>query len=347
MPMRVVIFSGLLFFTGCGSTSSVSTPPPLQADAGSPGASDASDGACGALDQPCCAGACRDGGTCTANVCGRGRIVLFGGSVANGPVGDTWVFDGSAWSQKTPAPSPPARSNHGMAALKGKVVLFGGVDANAQPLADTWEWDGAIWQRRFPMHSPTHGGEHMARSGDAVFLYADGASPELWEWDGNDWTLHPLASAPGDGTSLDEWMVRGADGLYLVQSNGGRGETSGPGKTFALTAGGWELRGSSPALALSWHAVSAYADGMLLVQPALDANRNTTLDSWAWDGKNWNPLPRPKVAMPLSSTTTRTRVSRPAAAASCCSPLPFQAPSRVRLLRASRWFGTAAPGTKS
>jgi hypothetical protein len=67
----------------------------------------------------------------------HGQVVLFGGVVPNGPnppttiFNDTWVWDGSNWTNVTPANSsnsPSARLLAGMAydAARGKVVLFGG-----------------------------------------------------------------------------------------------------------------------------------------------------------------------------------------------------------------------------
>src|SRR5436190_1054795 len=59
----------------------------------------------------------------------RSETVLFGGIDASGTLlGDTWTWDGRAWTQEHPAASPPARYAMGMAydAARGEVVLFGG-----------------------------------------------------------------------------------------------------------------------------------------------------------------------------------------------------------------------------
>ena len=65
-----------------------------------------------------------------------GRILLFGGSTLTGPGGtglpvefnDTWVWNGSTWSQKFPTSSPPPRSRGSMAydVSKNRLVLYGG-----------------------------------------------------------------------------------------------------------------------------------------------------------------------------------------------------------------------------
>ncbi len=78
------------------------------------------------------------------------NVVLFGGLVSsssgNSVLGDTWVWDGSNWSQITSfglfgtGSHPSARSNAVMAYHPNAnvVVLFGGIDANGTLLNDTW-----------------------------------------------------------------------------------------------------------------------------------------------------------------------------------------------------------------
>ncbi|MBI2943448.1 MAG: hypothetical protein HYY25_04540 [Candidatus Wallbacteria bacterium] len=72
--------------------------------------------------------------------------------------GDTWEWDGTAWTERWPPLSPPARKLHAMAndAARRKTVLFGGVavfESQAR-LDETREWDGAIWTLRAPRTSP-------------------------------------------------------------------------------------------------------------------------------------------------------------------------------------------------
>jgi hypothetical protein len=83
----------------------------------------------------------------------QGKMVLFGGDTISASLGDwlsvdeTWVWDGTDWTQQQPAQSPDARSFAGMAAAAGLVVLFGGGSFGgnyAQPVG-TWTWDGASW----------------------------------------------------------------------------------------------------------------------------------------------------------------------------------------------------------
>jgi Galactose oxidase, central domain len=84
-----------------------------------------------------------------------GKVILFGGTgvkTTPGPgfnfLGDTWLWDGRAWSEAKVS-GPPARCLHAMAydAHRQKVVLFGGGNGGNDRINDTWEWDGKVWQK--------------------------------------------------------------------------------------------------------------------------------------------------------------------------------------------------------
>jgi hypothetical protein len=73
-----------------------------------------------------------------------GTIVLFGGENIHGDdFGDTWTWNGSAWTRQAPAISPAARAFAPMAydAATRAIVLFGGF-AKGGVFGDTWTWGG-------------------------------------------------------------------------------------------------------------------------------------------------------------------------------------------------------------
>lgn len=84
----------------------------------------------------------------------RDQVVLFGGNDGGAMLADTWTFDGSQWSLRTPAAAPAARGYAGLAWDRARLraVLSGGLDGALLPLADTWEWDGVDW---LPVTTPT------------------------------------------------------------------------------------------------------------------------------------------------------------------------------------------------
>lgn len=88
------------------------------------------------------------------------KVILFGGDQLDQTVADTWVFDGSQWTQKTPAVSPSPRAGHALLWLPKaqKVLLLGGysvsstVDYSSYPYQslplEAWVYDEAAdaWQ---------------------------------------------------------------------------------------------------------------------------------------------------------------------------------------------------------
>jgi hypothetical protein len=83
----------------------------------------------------------------------EGQTVLFGGFRMSRPhifvYGDTWEWDGLAWTQRAPGTSPSPRYGAGMAydAARRQVLLFGGTDGSFS-LGDTWTWDGTTWTQQ-------------------------------------------------------------------------------------------------------------------------------------------------------------------------------------------------------
>jgi hypothetical protein len=81
------------------------------------------------------------------------RVTLFGGigrPTSDDRIvryGDMWSFDGTVWTQLTPAKLPAAR--YGAASLydplREKVIMFGGKSEEEKFLDELWEWDGTTW----------------------------------------------------------------------------------------------------------------------------------------------------------------------------------------------------------
>jgi streptogramin lyase len=144
-----------------------------------------------------------------------GNMVLFGGadsSPSDPFLGDTWVWNGSTWTEEFPATSPPAREGATMAydAAAGNVVLFGGLPSTSsyfcdKCLNDTWVWNGTTWTEEFPATSPpAREGATMAynaATGDVVLfggvVGSSGVLNDTWVWNGSTWTEEfPAASPP-------------------------------------------------------------------------------------------------------------------------------------------------------
>ena len=73
----------------------------------------------------------------------RGRLVIFGGFVRGTYAGNTWEWDGRAWTLMT-SEGPSARNSPAMVydAARRQVVMFGGDTRTTGALGDTWVYDG-------------------------------------------------------------------------------------------------------------------------------------------------------------------------------------------------------------
>jgi len=127
-------------------------------------------------------------------------VVMFGGIDYTGIFyNDTWVWNGTTWTQMSPASVPSARRTVLATDPSGNVMLFGGGGPSGA-LADTWVWDGTNWNQQSPATSPAARDLHnMAFNPNvgAVVLFAGGGGfNDVWSWDGTTWTqVTPAAAA--------------------------------------------------------------------------------------------------------------------------------------------------------
>lgn len=146
----------------------------------------------------------------------RGQVVLFGGigGADDNALDDTWIWNGTTWTQETPSTAPVARylSAMGYDPVGGDVVLFGGsvcTDVTVTPPYnkcadgnDTWTWDGTTWTQQTPSTSPLprDGATLTIDPGSGQLLLAGGqtypntecqwpgcAAQGTWTWDGATW----------------------------------------------------------------------------------------------------------------------------------------------------------------
>jgi hypothetical protein len=135
-----------------------------------------------------------------------GQVVLFGGdgsTNSSGYLGDTWTWNGTTWTQQSPATSPSARYYDSMAydAATAQVVLFGGY--NNGLLGDTWTWNGTTWTQQSPAASPSARYlpimAYDAASSKVVLFGGEGNSGLLgdtWSWNATTWSQQSPAASP-------------------------------------------------------------------------------------------------------------------------------------------------------
>jgi hypothetical protein len=71
-----------------------------------------------------------------------GTVILFGGIGTSGFLNDTWLWDGSTWSNASPTMQPSARLGAAVVTGdSGETLLFGGLQSGGTRPTDTWIFD--------------------------------------------------------------------------------------------------------------------------------------------------------------------------------------------------------------
>jgi hypothetical protein len=228
------------------------------------------------------------------------EVVLFGGipQTTSNPGNETWVFDGSTWTELSPSTSPSPRNGASMVydPAIGKLVLFSGAGG---PPNDTWTFDGTTWSQLSPATSPPPmTGESMVYDsaiGEVVlfggldFANRDDVLNETWTFDGSTWTdLDPLPTSPPPllGASMVYDPTLGQVVLFGGSPNGG-GESD---ETWSFDGTTWTQLSptTSPPATTDASMVYDSATGLILLFSGLsscDCN-----DTWTYDGTTWTQL---------------------------------------------------------
>jgi PKD repeat protein len=129
-----------------------------------------------------------------------GGVVLFGGLVrASGGyfLDDTWVWDGTTWTQVLPTVKPSARYGHAMTydAASSRVILFGGFAADTGGVTgDTWLFGERQALNAMASASPLSGSVPLPVNftGSAT----GGTPPYTFDWDFGDGSQHDTTQNP-------------------------------------------------------------------------------------------------------------------------------------------------------
>jgi hypothetical protein len=254
------------------------------------------------------------GGTAMAWDAEREVAVLFGGNGSPGAFdlrGDTWTWDGAAWTEADDA-GPPPRAEHAMAFHDGAghVVLFGGAaldEANVLlTLGDTWTWDGAVWTpvAADPAPRPRFG-HAMAYDAarDVVLLFggADAAGnpfSDFWAWDGETWTelQPPVRPSARFGHAMAFDPARRDVVLF-----GGAGPNAFLDETWIWDGETWTQRfPASRPLPRIGHGMDRFdtSCGVVLFGGRTPAGGPADATTWFWDGERWIPVDVPRSPLP-------------------------------------------------
>lgn len=223
----------------------------------------------------------------------RGVVVLFGGSQSGGGslLDDTWEWNGSAWTQRTPTVRPPARFQHAMSfdAARGVTVLFGGVDHQSARLPDTWEWNGTTWTLRhnMPVNEERY---RVAMAYDSArqrtIRFGGGGSGgvwgDTWAWNGTTWSRLTTVGPPARHSALLAYdTVRDRMVLYA-----GEGQSGYLQDTWEFDGSTWLLR--QPATVPPMRAGYGMAYDSAVARTFIFGGYPTlTTATWNWDGNAW------------------------------------------------------------
>lgn len=176
----------------------------------------------------------------------RKRVVLFGGSIHTPKdlttcncLGDTWEWDGTAWSQNMQSPAPPPMAGARLAydPVSGTLVMYAGSQLG-MALGTTWIYDGT-WRQLAPATSPPARAYGVFAFDPArrALVYHGGtpllqALADAWEWvaSANLWRRVPVSAglqsrfAGAGATSPDGNGIVVAGGLFSGADSQGLSE---------------------------------------------------------------------------------------------------------------------------
>jgi Galactose oxidase, central domain len=231
-----------------------------------------------------------------------GTCILYGGGNGSVASNETWSYDGTTWTQLTPATDPGLRHTFGMCAdvQRGVLVMFGGSDSTYTPQGTTWEYAPLTntWTQRTSSSGNTPGPRYgcsmvhdVARGVSVLYGGWSGSAftNETWEWNGADWVLVPTANRPSgrDRFAFAYDVVRGKSVLF------GGITTSGPSaETWEYDGVDWTLVATptSPPPRQKVNMAYDLARGVMVMQGG-QASGVQLLDGWEYDGVNWRLLP--------------------------------------------------------
>ncbi len=251
------------------------------------------------------AGVPRDAGVDRGVPAAPGSVVLFGGiggPAAVTPFGDTWGWDGLAWTElQTGGPAPRWGAASGL--RDGKLVVFGGCPGTTAYLDDTWTFDGSAWAS-VPSSGPV-ARVYAATAPSAGSLLMMGGDPsaapwltEMWSFDGKAWNKLgaslaglPANSVGGPGLPFQP-AVSLAGRVVLFGAIGPQNQVLGDTWSFDGTA--WhQLPVKGPAGRYGAVFATLGNEAVLFGGSTDWVGEHPEGDTWLFDGKSWKAVPGP------------------------------------------------------
>ncbi|MFT3693130.1 MAG: DUF4215 domain-containing protein [Kofleriaceae bacterium] len=224
------------------------------------------------------------------------RALMFGGTVGNGALADTYEWTGVDWAKLAPAHTPPSLAGARMVydEAREQIVMFGGKLQNTIYTNGTWLWDGADWHAATTVGPPPRDGFALAydKKRQKVVLFGGEFTSsestsnldETWEWDGTSWTQVTPATKPPpryDGVMAYD------DALQAIVLVGGRTAFSTMKADTWTYDGAWHdvTNGTQPIVADAGLAWDAGAQELVLAGGVSTVTDQAV--TWTWNGSAW------------------------------------------------------------
>ena len=118
------------------------------------------------------------------------KLLLFGGVGAGGVSGETWRWDGNAWTQLHPMHSPGPRFNHTLICGDQTILSGGAIDQRGSFATGTWRWDGSDWSELVSTRAPGDCCGAGVYDGSRYMMLETGRDGiPIWIWTGSDWSV--------------------------------------------------------------------------------------------------------------------------------------------------------------
>ena len=227
----------------------------------------------------------------------RRSVLAHGGKTLLAPKqygtadGVLWELDADLkWRRRiAEGPEPGPRHHHAMAfdSARGRLVMYGGLDAADRWTTDVWEWDRERWHRIQPAIGPGERAHHAmafdSRRGRLVLrggTQSNRSRPaDTWEWDGAAWHR---AAAEGPGPGNGYRMAYDENRGVVVLCGGDTVLWDGKSWTRAVTS-------EAPA-PRAVHAMAYDPRRQRVVLYGGSANNANLADTWEWDGAAWQEI---------------------------------------------------------
>ena len=228
-----------------------------------------------------------------------GQILLYGGTDGLRTATDeTWLYQGSRWSQVSPANDPGLARGHMMAFdfAAGQILIYGGNDGSS-PRRETWAFNGTDWTRVASATDENPGPRfRVGMASDPirgrVVLYGDGR--DTWEWNGTRWN----DATPTTGQQPPELsgcaLAYDAERRVMVLFGGFGTDLQPSNQVWEYDGETWmnvtPVSGRMPDPRYYHTMVYDEAKARVLVIGGAASDTEFFGDTWAWDGLVWTTV---------------------------------------------------------